>query len=103
MTHGKFLWNTQGVLCVGSQNLSEAAWGVQNAMPKNAELGVVLVDPNPRQHEKWIQRLPCELAAPNAMSPPSHEPCGGLNAILDRHGTTMEGSAATRGIVCGPS
>ena len=76
--HGKFLWNESGILYVGSHNFSKAAWGLGGMMPKNVELGVVLVSPNKKQQETWIERLPCELVAKTERSD-SYKPFIGVN------------------------
>ena len=72
-THGKFLWNSKGVLYVGSHNFSKAAWGQRKTQPRNVEVGVVLATPeflpgtsesipNPT-YQLWQDRFPCRLDA----------------------------------------
>ena len=91
-THGKFMWNDQGVLYVGSHNFSKAAWGLHNAQPKNVEVGVVLATPkflpatpmpipNPT-YQLWQHRLPCKL---DAQPSPFYAAYAGIGDLIDQH------------------
>ena len=85
VTHGKFLYNSRGVLYVGSHNFSKNAWGIRNSMPKNVEIGVVLASRDEDRRAEWRSRLPCQLVGLNAKSPPSYKPYAGWKTIVKIH------------------
>ncbi|CAB9524441.1 unknown protein [Seminavis robusta] len=91
-THGKFLFNTEGVLYVGSHNFSRAAWGLGDAMPKNVELGVVMVSSKFDRIQAWVERLPCRLVPPSNTAPQCYQPFCGLNyqGFLDKHALSQQ-------------
>jgi Tyrosyl-DNA phosphodiesterase len=74
VTHGKFIWNSRGVLYVGSHNFSKAAWGLCDAQPKNVEIGVVLATRVTDKCAEWISRFPCQLVSPDEESPVTYSP-----------------------------
>jgi Tyrosyl-DNA phosphodiesterase len=85
VTHGKFIWNSRGVLYVGSHNLSKAAWGLRNAQPKNVEIGVVLATRDAGKRAEWISRFPCHLVTPDKEAPVTYSPYTRYTDIENDH------------------
>lgn len=85
VTHGKFIWNSRGVLYVGSHNLSKAAWGLRNAQPKNVEIGVVLATRDADKRAEWISRFPCQLVKPDKEAPVTYSPYTRYRDIENDH------------------
>jgi hypothetical protein len=89
VSHAKVIIKTGGdgigVVYVGSHNFSKSAWGLRGTMPRNLELGVVLVSQSTSLTQEWCSRLPCLLPEANAQSPSTYVPASAHTGILDAY------------------